>query len=108
MWKRLNSNKMCEQFSYKEVLLYIYKFIILNTNINIHDFMQRNLIFKFDDIVKFNSIQFIHEVSIINYRLICKSDLLKIKIIVIGDVRGFWSIKCITRYNSKYSVNIEY
>ena len=46
--------------------------------------MQRNFIFKFDDIVKFNSIQFIHRVSIINYRLICKSDLLKIKIIVIN------------------------
>ena len=34
--------------------------IILNTNINIHDFMQSNFIFKFDDIFKFNSIKFIH------------------------------------------------
>ena len=32
----------------------------INVNINIHDFMQRNFIVKFDDIVKFNSIQFIH------------------------------------------------
>ena len=59
------------------------KCIILNTNINIHDFMQRNFIFKFDDIVKFNSINVYIEVSIINYRLIHKSDLLKIKMIVI-------------------------
>ena len=58
--------------------------IILNTNINIHDFMQRNFIFKFDDIVKFNSIKFIHRGFNINYLLICKSDLLKIKIIVIN------------------------
>ena len=36
------------------------KCIILNTNINIHDFMQSNFIFKFDDIVKFNSIKCIH------------------------------------------------
>ena len=36
------------------------KCIILNTNININDFMQSNFIFKFDDIVKFNSIKFIH------------------------------------------------
>ena len=58
------------------------KCIILNTNINIHDFIQSNFIFKFDDIVKFNSIKCIH--FIINYQLICKSDLLKIKIIVIN------------------------
>ena len=32
----------------------------LNTNINIHDFIEINFIFKFDDIVKFNSIKFIH------------------------------------------------
>ena len=35
MWKRLNSNQMCEQFSYKEVsykevLLYIYIYIYIN------------------------------------------------------------------------------
>ena len=36
--------------------------IILNININIHDFMQRNFIFKFDDIVNFNSIKCIHRV----------------------------------------------
>ena len=34
MWKRLNSNQMCEQFSYKEVsyrevLLYIYIVIVI-------------------------------------------------------------------------------
>ena len=34
MWKRLNSNQMCEQFSYKEVsykevLLYIYIYIYI-------------------------------------------------------------------------------
>ena len=36
------------------------QFIIINTNINIHDCMQSNYIFKFDDDVKFNFIQFIH------------------------------------------------
>ena len=34
MWKRLNSNQMCEQYSYKEVsyrevLLYIYIYIYI-------------------------------------------------------------------------------
>ena len=37
-----------------------FNLINLNTNINIHDFMQSNFIFKFDDIVKFNSIKCIH------------------------------------------------
>ena len=41
--------------------------------------MQNNFIFKFDDVVKFNSIKLYIEFSIINYQLICKSNLLKIK-----------------------------
>ena len=54
MWgKTFKTNK-----SYIAILQEIaLKCIILNTNIKIHDFMQSNFIFKFDDIVKFNSIK---------------------------------------------------
>ena len=48
MWKRLNSNQMCEQFSYKEVtyrevLLYIYIYIYIYVCIEITKY---NLIIK--------------------------------------------------------------
>ena len=53
----ISGNTFKTNKSYNAILQEIAsKCIILNTNINIHDFMQSNFIFKFDDIVKFNSI----------------------------------------------------
>ena len=60
------------------------KCIILNTNINIHDFMQSNFILSLMILLYLILYNLYIEASIINYRLICKSDLLKIKIIVIN------------------------
>ena len=53
----INYRLICKSDLLKIKIIVIH---LLNKNINIHDFMQRNFIFKFYDVVKFNSIKFIH------------------------------------------------